>query len=61
MTEKSSAKIQAEYYEKQINEDKRIFFWQYCEFLLWLPIPMSYEVWSELHRIVDKEKNGDVE
>ena len=56
MTEKSSAKIQAEYYKKQLDEDKRIFFWQYCEFLLWLPIPMSYEVWSELHRIIDEER-----
>lgn len=56
----ASAKIQYKQYEKNCIEDKRIFFWQYCEFLLRLPIPMSYEVWSELHKIIEEDK-GDVE
>ena len=48
----SSAKIQAEYYER----DNRITFAQYCKFLLSLPIGMSYELWSYLQAY----HNGDV-
>lgn len=53
MTEKqyASAKVQAEYYEN----DKRILFAEYCKFLLSLPIPMSYELWSYLHSILKEE------
>ena len=49
--EKSSAKIQAELYEK----DKRITFAQYCKFILSLPLPMSYELWRQLHIICEEE------
>lgn len=55
----SSAKVQYEKYREEIEKDKRIFFWQFAEFLLWLPIPMSYEVWSELHKMVD-ERFGEI-
>ena len=55
MTEKSSAQIQYREWEKQCEEDKRIFFWQYAKFLLSLPIPMSYELWSYLHKIIEED------
>ena len=38
-------------------EDKRIYFWQYVKWLLTLPIPMNYELWSECHRIAEEGEN----
>ena len=50
----ADARIQYEKYEEECEKDKRIFFWQFAKFLLKLPVPMSYEVWSELHKMVDE-------
>ena len=53
MTEKqySSAKIQAEIYNKKIYEMTQELDGGLASFLLRLPLPMSYEVWQHLHKI----------
>lgn len=58
MTEKqySSAKIQAEIYNKNIFEMTEKFDKGIATFLLRMPLAMSYEVWQHLHRM-----KGDVE
>lgn len=58
MTEKqySSAKIQAEIYNKKIYEMTQELDKGLASFLLRLPLPMSYEVWQHLHKV-----KGDVE
>jgi len=53
MTEKqySSAKIQAEIYNKKIYEMTQELDKGLASFLLMLPLPMSYEVWQHLHKV----------
>lgn len=53
MTEKqySSAKIQAEIYNKKIYEITQKLDKGLASFLLRLPLPMSYEVWQHLHKV----------
>ena len=53
MTEKqySSAKIQAEIYNKKIYEMTQEVDKGLASFLLMLPLSMSYEVWQHLHKV----------
>lgn len=53
MTEKqySSAKIQAEIYNKKIYEMTQESDKGLASFLLMLPLSMSYEVWQHLHKV----------
>lgn len=50
----SSAKIQAEEYCKKVRKNRQRFFCEYAKFLLTLPFPMSYEVWSGLHKKIEE-------
>lgn len=56
MIEKSSAKKQYEYYQKDCTEIRTEMNKGLASWFLTLPIPMSYEVWWHLHKI-----KGDVE
>ena len=59
MTEKrytSSAKIQAEIYNKKIYEMTEATDKGLASFLLMFPLEMRYEVWQHLHKV-----KGDVE
>ena len=53
MTEKqySSAKIEAEIYNKKIYEMTQELDKGLASFLLKLPVSMSYEVWQHLHKV----------
>lgn len=42
------------YYEKQFKKGDLKFYKQFTKYILSLPIPMSYEVWSGLHEYLDK-------
>lgn len=48
-----------EFYDiyKKENEKKRNEFQkEYAEFLLSLPVPMSYKIWCYLHSVIDRCK-----
>ena len=53
MTEQrfSSAKVQAEIYNKRIDEMTQEFGKGMASFLLKLPLSMSYPVWRHLHKV----------
>lgn len=39
----------------ETRRDKRITYGEYAKFILTLPIPLSYEIWRELHDWVEEE------
>ncbi len=57
MTRKESCSPAAqagEVYDKICEEGRKAMYLEWTKAILSLPIPMSYEVWSELHRYLEK-------
>ena len=54
-----SAKQCYEYYEKFLKETSRIGEEAIAKFLLKMPIPMSYELWTYLHSFIDGDDVND--
>lgn len=50
----ASAEIQYKSFVEMEEELRRWFLREKTKILLSLPIPMSYEVWSELHRYLER-------